>query len=430
MDKSRKPKPTEGRHKDHKLVAELIAECAEQMEVGPHEVSWIDLKTFANLNYPELELSRADILVLGGYNTVRDAFFPPPPSEAAMVKERVKEHARVHRKLGSDSVKRQFLMESIEKFSERVFRGKIQPQKIKTQQSPTKRILNLVLSDLHYGADLLVDEVGVSYGKVEEARRTAAVFDQVIRYKEDLRSETELEILILGDIFQNQLHDMRDGAVLAEQACRAIHILSQGIAYAAQHFKKIRVRCATGNHGRNKGRHAERATYQKWDSIETIVYYSIKQACSNLSNVEFFIPKTQFFVYDLFGKKVYATHGDTALNVGYPGKAIRVEQVEGRINKLNAALADTAEYSVIVVGHVHTGSLTQLGNGSTLFTNGALIPPDHFAVSIGIPESVCGQWVWESVPGAPVGDVRFIRVSTQDDANGKLDQIINPWPGL
>lgn len=430
MDKSRKPSPKEGRHKDHNLVADLIKECADEMEVGAHEVAWIDLKTYANLNYPELELSRADILALGGYNTIRDAFFPPPPSESSVVRERVREHARVHRKLGSDSIKKQFLLESIEKFSERVFRGRIQHTKTKSQSSQTKRILNLVLSDLHYGADLLPDEVGVSYGKIEEARRTAAVFEQLCRYKEEYRSETELEILILGDIFQNQLHDMRDGAVLAEQACRAIHILSQGIAHAAQSFKKVRVRCSTGNHGRNKSRHHERATYQKWDSIETIVYYAIKQACSNLSNVEFFIPKTQFFVYEVFGKKVYATHGDTALNVGYPGKAIRVEQVEGRVNKLNAALSDTNEYSVLVVGHVHVGSMTQLANGSTLLTNGALIPPDHFAVSIGIPESVCGQWIWESVPGTPVCDVRFIRVSTQDDANGKLDQIIRPWPGL
>lgn len=420
----------DGKHKDHKFIAELISECADQMEVGAHEVSWIDLKTFTNLNYPELELTRADILALGGYNTIRDAFFPPPPSESAMVKERIKEHAKVHRRLGSDSIKKQFLLESIEKFSERVFRGRVQPTRPIKQALPTKRVLNLVLSDLHYGADLLIDEVGVSYGKIEEARRTAAIFDQLVRYKEEFRSDTELEILILGDIFQNQLHDMRDGAVLAEQACRAIHLLSQGIAYSAQFFKKVRVRCATGNHGRNKGRHAERATYQKWDSIETIVYYAIKQACSNLANVEFFIPKTQFFVYEVFGKKVYATHGDTALNVGYPGKAIRVEQIEGRVNKLNAALSDTNEYSVIVVGHVHVGSMTQLSNGSTVLTNGALIPPDHFAVSIGIPESVCGQWIFESLPGMPMSDVRFVRVSTQDDSNGKLDQIIRPWPGL
>lgn len=423
-------KTKDGPNKNHELIASLIRECADEMEVGAHEVSWIDLKAFSNVNYPELELTRADILCLGGFNAIRDAFFPAPPSESAMLKERVKEHARVHRKLGSDSIKKQFLLESVEKFSERVFRGRVQSSKPSRQAAPTKRILNLVLSDLHYGADLLPDEVGVSYGRIEESRRTAAVFDQLVRYKEEYRAETELEILILGDVFQNQLHDMRDGAVLAEQACRAIHILSQGIAYAAQSFKKIRVRCSTGNHGRNKSRHHERATYQKWDSIETIVYYAIKQACSNLSNVEFFIPKTQFFVYEVFGKKIYGTHGDTALNVGFPGKAIRVEQIEGRVNKLNAALADKNEYAVFVVGHVHTGSMTQLTNGSTVFTNGALIPPDHFAVSIGIPESVCGQWIWESVPGFPVGDVRFVRVSTQDDANEKLDQIIRPWPGL
>jgi predicted phosphodiesterase len=412
-------------------IAQLISECAAEEEIDPREVNWKIFQKY--LKEQEVDVGSVEVGKAGGFKVIHDAYFPPVPTKASVEISRVKEHARLNRKLGAQAVREQFLAESIESFSERVFKGRIQPFSISRLVSPqkkTQRVVNAVLSDLHFGADLRAEETGDAYGKIEEARRAAAVFEQIMEYKIEHRSETELELLILGDIIQGQLHDPRDGAELAEQVCRAIHILSQGVAYLASGYKKVRVRCATGNHGRNKARHEDRATHQKWDSHETILYYSIKQACAALKNVEFFIPRTPFVTYEVFGQKVFATHGDTVINVSNPGAQIRVRAIENQVNRINASLNDRDEYSVFVLGHVHTGTITHLSNGSTVITNGALIPQDSFAVSIGLLETKCGQWIWESVPGFPVGDSRFIKVGREHDSNAKLDKIIQPWSSL
>lgn len=412
-------------------IAQLISECATENECDPREINWKVFQKY--LKEQDVGVGSVEVGKAGGFKSIHDAYFPPVPTKEVVEVSRVKDHAKLNRKLGSQAVKEQFFAESIESFASRVFKGRIEPFSISRLQGSgkkTARVVNAVLSDLHFGADLRAEETGNAYGKIEEARRAAAVFEQIMEYKIEHRSETELELLILGDIIQGQLHDPRDGAELAEQICRAIHILSQGIAYLASGYKRIRVRCATGNHGRNKARHFDRATHQKWDSHETVLYYSIQQTCSALKNVEFFIPRTPFVTYEVFGQKVFATHGDTVLNVGNPGNQIKVGAIEKQINRINASLKDQDEYALFVLGHVHTGTICHLSNGSTVITNGALIPQDSFAVSIGLLETKTGQWMWESVPGFPVGDSRFIKVGTEHDKDPRLDKIVKPWVSL
>lgn len=413
-------------------IAQLISECAEEQDgFEPRDVQWRTFKRF--LKEQDLGIGSVEVSKAGGFKTIQDAYFPPVATKEVIEISRVKDHARLNRKLGAQSVKEKFLAENIEQFASRVFKGRIEPfsiSKLTSSKNTTSRVVNAVLSDLHFGADLKIHETGTEYGRIEEARRAAAVFEQIMEYKIEHRSDTELELLLLGDIIQGQLHDARDGAELAEQICRSIHILSQGISYLASGYKKVRVRCATGNHGRNKARHFDRATHQKWDSHETIIYYSLSQACAAFKNVEFFIPKTPFLTYDVFGHKVFATHGDTVLNVGNPGNQIRVSAIERQVNRINASLNDSEEYAVFVLGHVHTGTITHLSNGSVVLTNGALIPQDSFAVSLGILETKCGQWMWESVPGYPVGDSRFISVDKNVDRDARFDKIIKPWSSM
>lgn len=311
----------------------------------------------------------------------------------------------------------------------------VKPLKINSykrqNKSRIKRNVNLVLSDLHIGSDITKAETGVlDFGRLQESRRLAKVFKEAIEYKEQYRDETELNVLLLGDIIQNSLHDMRDGAPLAEQVARAIHLLSQGFMHLAEHYPKVRVYCATGNHGRNTGRHQTRATHQKWDSIETIIYYALKTVFDKVENVEFHIPLTPYVTYEVFGKQVFATHGDTVFNPGMPGKNIQVSNLEEQTNRINASLLDDKEYAVFVVGHVHTGSITHLGNNSTIFTNGPLVPSDDYAVSIGLLEGNCGQWMFESVDGYAVGDCRYIRVEQKDDENESFDKLIKPFVSM
>lgn len=302
----------------------------------------------------------------------------------------------------------------------------------KKSKAKTARILNVAISDTHYGSRLDAREVGRPYGPVEEARRTAAIVRQVADYKRQYRDETELFVHILGDILQGQLHDPRDGAPLAEQVATSVRVLVQALAYLAHEFPKgVTVYCTTGNHGRNKSRHAERGVNQKWDSIEMMVYVALKEAMRVYSNVKFIIPLSPHYTWQAFDQMGFATHGDTVLNPGFPNRAIQTESITKQINSINAAAGKKGdEYSLFVVGHVHTGSQTYLGSGSVLMTNGCLIPPDSYALSIGIFETACGQWLWESVKGHIVGDSRFVTVDENTDADESLDAIIQPFDGI
>lgn len=415
-------------------ISAVILECANALKIKPQAVSWPDFQDYTKYAYGKNNagITPRDITSLGGFNSIRDAYFPPMASPLGLERQRIKEHAQLNRRLGAVETRIQYNLERIEEFASRVFRGRVELIKPHfSGESQTNRIIVAVLSDLHFGSDLLAEETGcLDFGRVEEARRLAQVTKEICEYKIQYRADTELELLVLGDIFRGELHKGGDIVRLAEQQCRSIHLLVQCIAQCAANFKRIRVRFATGNHGRMLQFHHDRATFQKWNSHETVVYYAVMQACANLKNVEFFLPKTPYVTFDLFGKRGIATHGDTVLKPGNPGKAIKTGSIEDQINRINASLPDVEEYALVVVGHVHTPWRGMLGNGTWFIANGPLIPTDDFAVSIGHFETACGMQIFEAVPGYPVGDGRLIQVSRAHDSDASLDQIIKPWPGF
>lgn len=320
-------------------------------------------------------------------------------------------------------------IQQVEEASKRIFSDRIAPSgwSLKKPSAPIERALNLILSDLHFQA-LLDDREGpYTYGPVEEARRLAKIVLETAEYKMQYRKETELNVSIIGDIIQGQLHDPRDGAVLAQQVAAAAHLLVQAMTFLASQFPKVKIRCVTGNHGRNTSRHKQRATLQKWDSIETMLYVALKHGVAHLKNVTLEIPKTPYLTYKVFNRRIFGTHGDTVLNPGNPGQAIKVAVLENQINRINASLPDAEEYSVFFCGHVHVGSLVHLMNGSTLITNGCLIPSDSYGVSLGLFEITCGQTLFESVKDYAAGDYRFIYVDAATDKDASLDKIVSPY---
>jgi hypothetical protein len=102
--------------------------------------------------------------------------------------------------------------------------------------------------------------------------------------------------------------------------------------------------------------------------------------------------------------------------------------ISRQTNAINNARASKGEkpYGVFCVGHLHCGTLVHLPGG-TLIINGALIPPDGYAMSIGILNSNCGQWLFESTSGHAIGDSRFMEVDVHTDADKSLDKIIKPF---
>ncbi len=406
----------------NKVLAAITA-AAKELDKAPQYVTKLDLLS------NEYGVSDWDLRKLGGLGLIKSTHFPFTDKDLKGIKE-LKESRTYINQLEKDLVDAQDLESSITDAIKSLPKINIKPYR-GTNKKHIKRELNLVLSDLHIGSDIKKEETGrVDFGTKEEARRFAKIIEETITYKEMHRAETHLNVLLLGDLIENQLHDPADGAPLAIQFARAVHVLGQGLAHLITKFPSITVHCTSGNHGRNTARHKNRAVSQKWDSIETMIYIALKAKFEGVKNIKFNIPKTPYIVYEVFGKKIFITHGDNVLSVGNPSNNIKTGTLEDKINSINAALPDSEEYSVFIIGHHHVGSCVHLSNGSVVITNGPLVPPNDFAISLGLFEAACGQYIFESVEGYPVGDIRYIKVGTLEDKNKELDKIIKAWEGF
>lgn len=353
----------------------------------------------------------------------RDAEF------AQLMGEKVAEVAGRHTKSKARTnfnvmVRNQTFLDGLETLMENNPLPKAGTYKGKKAKKP-QRILNLMLSDLHYGADVSAAETGDVYGPVEEARRTASVCLAAADWKRQYRKETVLYVHILGDIIEGKLHDPETGAPMAEQFYRATWNLTQGLRFLASEFQEVCVFAVPGNHGRRKDRHPGRAVNQKWDSIENMLYASLKMALAAVPNVKFTIPMTPYYRYDAFNKRGFMTHGDTVLNVGFPGRAINVESVRRQVNEINAR----EHCDLYGVGHVHVASSVRIPSGPVLITNGCLVPSGEFGESLGMMNVACCQQIWESVPDIIYGHRMDILVDRNTDKEADLDRIVTPFPG-
>jgi hypothetical protein len=366
---------------------------------------------------------------VGGFNAIKKLFFEKDlPKERATVGD-VKELRKKFLKTERDLEQRELFLSRLDEILKDQQPLKIVPYKAKGEKKSIKRVVNLLLSDLHFGSDLEAKETGHNWGKIEEARCFARIVKNVCNYKTHYRDQSKLVVSIIGDVIENELHDRSSAAPLHEQACRAIHLLSQGIARFSENYPEVDVIFAIGNHGRDMAVHHGRATSMKWNAIETTIYYAVKKACQGLKNVKFIQPLTPWGVYEACGHKVYVTHGDTNLNVGNPGNTISVRSIETQINRLNSSLKDDEKYAVFAIGHVHLSLSTQLPNGAFLIMNGALVPPNSFAQTLSIMRSPQNQVMWESTEDFAVGDQRFINAN-EAEKDASLDAIIAPFVGI
>jgi hypothetical protein len=286
------------------------------------------------------------------------------------------------------------------------------------------------LSDLHYGTNIDKNEVaGVNqYNWTVSARRTAFFVDQLVGYKSEHRANTDLVLLLNGDLTAGIIHNQEHHVdLMTTQFSGALSYLSQAISYLSQHFKSVRVYATCDNHMRfqhkaDKGR----STTQKWDSFATMLYISLKQALKSHKNVEIHYSETPFIVADIQGHKALITHSDTVFNTGNVGKKIDTGMLKAQINDFNTNRKDNEKVDVVFLGHHHTALMYQLDNGVFLMMNGCMSGVDPFAQSIGIglTSSQAIQQIVEIVPNY-IGDVRFVQTQKADD-NEKWDLIIHP----
>lgn len=408
------------------VVNDIIA-MAALAQVEPAKL------TIAQYNKHKGRFNTWELRKAGGFAAIKKAYFekdlPKDRVATGEVKETKKYYASIEKELENREVFTAKLKEAVDNMPA----IKMKPYKFKAKSYKSgkviKRVVNALLSDLHFGSDIDHRETGIKWGKIEEARCFARVVKNICSYKSHYRSETKLVANILGDIIENVLHGTGSQAPIHEQACRAIHLLSQGIARFSEAFAEVEINFAVGNHGRDVGIHHGRATSQKWNAVETTIYYAVKKACGHLKNVKFNQPLTPWVTYEAMGHKIYTTHGDTNFSIGNPGNAISIRSIETQVNRLNSNLKDDDKYAVIAFGHVHLALSTQLPNGAYIIMNGALVPPNPYAQTLGIMKSPQNQVIWESTEGFAVGDQRFINCSGAE-TDKSLDSYIAPFEGI
>lgn len=412
------------------IIAEAIKHCAEDKEVEPHEMTWDEFRRYIGFRYGtnDVGIERDAITKAGGFNAVRDAFFPLKATPNTVNKVRTQETARINRRLGREDSQHQFIFDRIEEYARNHFAKKFSFQICCSPKAtaPASQTLLLVLSDLHYGADIKSIETGLlNYGSEQEARRTAQVIRETVSYDPANRVNTKLVVLIIGDIIQGQLHDPRDGAVIAEQWDRAVHNLAQALAYLSGHFMEVEVHIEPGNHDRIASVHPKRAINGKWNSYMWMIGSALKWACHSLPNVTFNMPKTPYVMLEIFGHNIFATHGDGVINVGH--ETVSIGGLEKQTGRLNELLPGGKKFDYFISGHIHRGQFIALQNGCHVVTNASITPNDQYAVSLGAVSSNCGQWLLVFKQGTKGAIQRLIPVGYEQDKDESLDAIITPW---
>lgn len=330
--------------------------------------------------------------------------------------------------LDSENIKDTFLkaFKDILKTSPITYHPKTRVKKTKTK---IKRVVVGHISDTHIGSEINSEELGGinNYTYIEEARRHAFYFKQLAEYKLQYRDQSELVLFLNGDLVQGVIHDQEDAAEMTTQFARALAIYVQGISYVAGCYRKVRVICTPGNHGRfmhksNKGR----VVSKKWDGFHTMLHIGIRTALASYKNVSVEIPATPYASVDILGHHFFAVHGDTVLSVGNVSQSINMGNIASRVNDINSAL--DRKVKVLLVGHVHKATYQTLDNGTELVINGCLSGTDPFAQSIGILHNHPIQQMFECTPEHAVGDIRFVRLKGADK-DESLDSIIKPISG-
>ena len=419
-----------------KELADSIGTACTDLLTHPADLTYGSflrwLREEKRLSQKDLQEIRLHLQRIGGFSKLRDAFYGSRPSDITV--ERVEMHA-LAKFNKNDRAKQAFDSLFLNRLSQVMVRGwaelakrPIVATKYHASHKPIKRVVTLMLSDLHLGSKLDTRELPYRYDYEEEARALASIIVRTNNYKRDYRNESELVIWFGGDIITGKIHDPESSQPAAEQFCDAVYLLTQVIQICASEWRRVTVYCSTGNHDRNAFRHHGKAMEQRWDSEATKIYFAIKMAVANIKNVQVNIPRTAYAEWEVCGHAIYMTHGDNNLNVGNPAKVVSIDNINKQMNALALARQKKGlkPYAVFGVGHVHQGMSLPMPSGH-LIINPAMMPVGGYAESVAYPISWPGQTMFETTKEHPVGDLRFLNVTLDHMSDRSLDKIIVPF---
>lgn len=411
-----------------KLFLKSMKQISKELDKAPAEITASQFWANDDQELPEWEIRR-----VGGFKNLQNLYFPKQENDV-VVKKTGKLLAERVKKVQDDLGTRRMIADELAENLKEIVKGidfKVHKSLPKPSKSSKKAERTIIahLSDTHYGCNIDKSEMGGlnEYNWQIASRRTALFFQQIVNYKPQHRDQTEVVLLVNGDIIAGMIHNTEWFVdLLTTQFAGTLNLLVQGVSYLAQNFKRVRVIMTPGNHGRSMHKADQgRGTTHKWDSYETQIFIAVREVMkAKCANVEVEVPDSPFAIFEAQGHTYFVTHSDTVINVGNPGAALNMKAINNQINKLNASeLGGDENFAAVICGHIHTPTLQLMESGCMLVLNGCLSGLDPYALSIGIFDSNPTQQLFEATERHAVGDVRFIQVKSADK-DASLDKII------
>ena len=251
----------------------------------------------------------------------------------------------------------------------------------KSRHKKEEEIAVLHLSDLHVG------KVTSSYGTAVAAERVEELVKSVMRITEVRQAVAKIEELRVylggdmvegdGAIFAKQAHQV-DSSVLEQATITTPQILAGAIAALSQVFRRIKIRCVSGNHGRPGSKDSNSHPRTCWDRV---TYTATKlillgNGKSPLNKRIEFIENDDFYfvdtLFDKWGNLVIHGHEIRGGFAGYPwyGVGRKALQWQNSISE---------QWSYLYVGHFHTYASFTISNILVL-ANGALETDNEYAL--------------------------------------------------
>ena len=399
-------------------IFRIVENFAKVAGIHPKEVDFKDFKAELSGHKSESEIL-AYIDRVKGFNGLKNWRWGGQVTENSIEAKEVSVGAQVERKVFDQKAYEHLtLTDFLDRLTEKLVKNlpNFEPTVKNPIPPPTVDLsfLNLMLSDTHFGAfSHKSDEFLDKFDGTTEAKSLSSIIQQTL----EIGSKTNfnyrgLNLLLGGDIIQNLMHENYYSASISEQCAAAISLLAQAIEILSHWFYNVNAYCVTGNHGRVLSKNKDRATDQKWDSYENIIYHSLKTCLRWRTNVNFTIPRSGFCVVPMGAHNLFLCHGDSIVGKGSaPGKNVRFDSFESLLNKINLS-PKLAKQNIksLAIGHFHVGSYSELSNGCAVITNGALLPTDAYGIHLGHFNSSPGQVLWESTPNEPVTNFRFLKI--------------------
>jgi len=235
-------------------------------------------------------------------------------------------------------------------------------------------------SDWHIEEEVRPEQVAGRnrYNLEISARRMERFFEATgyaVQFNRQIFKIRDLVLWLGGDIITNYLHeDNIEANLLApvQAIAYAQASIAAGIQYLLKdpELERIVIPCNDGNHGRltDKTRSATRVE----NSIEWLLYTNLAREFAKEPRVQFVIANGEHLYYDIYGRTVRFTHGDTVRYAGgVGGVTIPIYKALARWDTVRRA-------DLTIMGHFH-----QLTSLADLIINGSLIGFSPYSMTIG-----------------------------------------------